>query len=86
MSSRRPFRQISGPSLPKNDLSGTEITVEDSPGNFTVEKSAKSVIIRVHDFTGRAMVTERPIPHPSNQGTGEEKDEGGEVSEKPSAA
>ena len=50
---------------------GTDLLLEDSPGNFTVEKSDKSVIIRVYDATGRAMLIEQPLPKADKQGGGE---------------
>lgn len=49
-----------GRSAITNQLMETKIIVEDSPGNFTVEKSDKKVIIRVYDAVGRPMVIEQP--------------------------
>jgi hypothetical protein len=46
-----------------NQYTGTDVIAEDSPGNFTVEKSPKKVIIRVYDHAGRPMPIERPIPN-----------------------
>lgn len=45
-----------------NPYTGADVVAEDSPGNFTIEKSPKKVIIRVYDAAGRPMVIERPIP------------------------
>jgi hypothetical protein len=59
-----------GRSAITNQLTGTEVIVEDSPGNFTVEKSDKKVIIRVYDAVGRVMVIERPSPQRDKQGRG----------------
>jgi len=45
-----------------NAVVGTRLMVEDSPGNFTVEKQRDKVIVRVYDLIGMALVTEYPIP------------------------
>lgn len=46
----------------QNPVTGTDILLEDSPGNFTVEKSAKKVVVRVYDVIGEPMTIEQPIP------------------------
>jgi hypothetical protein len=53
----------------KNRITGTDLRVEDSPGNFTVEKQADKVLIRVYDRFGRALVKTYPIgtKHPPAQ-------------------
>ena len=59
----RLLKYVSGPggqAAMTNQMTGTEIIVEDSPGNFTVEKSGENVIIRVYDASGRAMVLRQP--------------------------
>jgi hypothetical protein len=42
-------------------LNGADPKVEDSPGNFTIEKQADQVILRVYDLTGTEHVTTIPI-------------------------
>ncbi len=54
----------------RNPLTGADILLEDSPGNFTVEKSDKSVIVRVYDRIGRPMLIEQPIRDVNKQGRG----------------
>ena len=50
-------------SWPKRNLiAGTEILLEDSPGNITVERTDKKVLIRVYGSVGRPMLIEEPIP------------------------
>lgn len=44
-----------------NAVTGGELVVEDSPGNFTVEKNAEKVVVRVYDLLGRVLVAEHPI-------------------------
>jgi Uncharacterized protein conserved in bacteria (DUF2330) len=64
----------------QNAVMGTDILLEDSPGNFTVEKSDKKIIVRVYDMVGRPMLIEHPIPDAGKQGRGgqgAEKDEAG---------
>jgi len=46
---------------PVNGMTGGELTVEDSPGNFTIEKQADQVIVRVYDRSGTAIVKAYPI-------------------------
>jgi len=46
----------------KNWLAGVELQIEDSPGNFTVEKQSKNVIIRVYDHSGGVLVKKYVIP------------------------
>jgi hypothetical protein len=55
--------------LTKNLITGAELKVEDSPGNFTVEKQADKVLIRVYDRFGSAFVKTYPIgtKHPPAQ-------------------
>ncbi len=52
-------------------MTGGDILLEDSPGNFTVEKSDKSVIIRVYDYVGRPMlIDEQSFRDADKQGRG----------------
>jgi len=51
---------VSVPRPPQNRVMGDEILVEDTPGNFTVEKEAGKVTIRVYDHIGRPIVLEFP--------------------------
>ena len=54
------------PHIPKDEspmtnvLTGAELQVEDSPGNFTVEKQADKVIVRTYDRIGGAFLTTYP--------------------------
>ena len=67
----RLLKYVSGPGRQPamtNQLTGTELIVEDSPGNFTVEKSPEKVIIRVYDASGRAMVVQQPKTVRNKQG------------------
>jgi hypothetical protein len=45
----------------RNVITGAELKVEDSPGNFTVEKQANQVIIREYDRIGDAVHFVFPI-------------------------
>jgi hypothetical protein len=45
-----------------NPFTGLPVTLEDSPGNLTVEKRDGKVMIRVFDRVGRALTIERPMP------------------------
>ena len=46
-------------------ITGTELKVEDSPGNFTVEKQRGKVVIRVYDRIGMVLMAECPVPDPT---------------------
>jgi hypothetical protein len=48
--------------LLKNRLADTELKVEDSPGNFTVEKQRDKVLVRVYGPTGGFWCVERRLP------------------------
>ena len=45
-----------------NQITGGEIQVEDTPGNFTVEKAATNIAIRIYDQTGRPLIWNFPAP------------------------
>jgi hypothetical protein len=45
----------------RETITGTELAVEDSPGNFTVEKRHNKVLIRVYDRYGGVLLAEYPI-------------------------
>jgi hypothetical protein len=47
----------------KNEIAGGEVVVEDSPGNFTVEKLDDKVVIRVYDRLGMPWVVDYTIPY-----------------------
>jgi hypothetical protein len=47
---------------PRKTITGTEPKVEDSPGNFTVEKRDDKIVIRVYDRVGMVRRAEYPIP------------------------
>jgi hypothetical protein len=49
-----------------NPVVGGELKVEDSPGNFTIEKRANQVVIRVYDRFGTAVVETLPIESAGN--------------------
>jgi hypothetical protein len=51
---------------PRNILTGAEVKVEDSPGNFTVEKQADKVLVRVYSRFGGASVTALPVQATGN--------------------
>ena len=52
----------------RNEVTGSELKLEDSPGNFTVEKQAKQVVIRVYDRFGTAVAKAIPIATASKPG------------------
>ncbi len=52
---------IKNETLIRNGIAGGELKVEDSPGNFTVEKQADKVIVRVYDRFGTPVVKTFPI-------------------------
>jgi hypothetical protein len=54
----------------RNPITGADVLLEDSPGNLTVEKSDKGVIVRVYDHIGRPMLIEQPIRNADKQGKG----------------
>ena len=41
--------------MSSNRLTGGTLQVEDSPGNFTIQKNEDHVIVRIYDATGRAV-------------------------------
>lgn len=43
---------------PRNRTTGSELKVEDSPGNFTVEKTSSQILVRVYDPIGRPFVSD----------------------------
>jgi hypothetical protein len=51
-----------------NTITGAELKVEDSPGNFTIEKQANQVIVRAYDRFGMAIVTRFPLEVTGNPG------------------
>ncbi len=53
---------------PMNMTAGGELKIEDSPGNFTIEKQANQVIIRAYDRIGEAVVKTFPIGTTGNPG------------------
>jgi hypothetical protein len=57
---------IKNETLIRNGIAGGELKVEDSPGNFTVEKQANQVIVRVYDRIGTALVKAFPIEATGN--------------------
>ena len=53
-------------SLPKLEtIGGAKLKIEDSPGNFTVEKRSDKVLVRVYDHSGSVLLIERPVPDSS---------------------
>ena len=46
---------------PINGITGGDLKVEDSPGNFTIEKQANQVIVRVYNPFGTAVVKTLPF-------------------------
>ncbi len=53
--------------IPRETITGTELMVEDSPGNFTVEKRPDKIVIRVYDGVGAVLRVEcPPINRPGN--------------------
>ena len=51
-----------------NPITGADLEVDDSPGNFTVEKKPGEVVLRVYHYTGSAFVKSFPAPaanHPN---------------------
>jgi hypothetical protein len=51
-----------GPELKmRNVITGTPVVVEDSPGNFTVEKQSNKVVVRVYDTIGLPIVVEQTL-------------------------
>jgi hypothetical protein len=63
---KKPNAWTDGPT--KNPLTGGEVQVEDSPGNFTVEKQAGRVVLRAYDQTGAAAIKVLPLEPPGKQG------------------
>ncbi|MFZ1933728.1 MAG: DUF2330 domain-containing protein [Thermoguttaceae bacterium] len=59
----------------QNPVTGADVLLEDSPGNFTVEKSDKGVIVRIYDHIGRPILIEEPIPEAGKQGRGGQGEE-----------
>lgn len=54
---------------PGKTITGTELKVEDSPGNFTVEKRDDKIVIRVYDRVGMVRRAEYPMPDQSGKST-----------------
>jgi hypothetical protein len=52
----------------RNVVTGSELKVEDSPGNFTVEKKPREVRVRVYNRFGMAFVKAYPIGAEHNVG------------------
>ena len=44
----------------RNNITGSELKVEDSPGNFTVERDQDHLVIRVYDQSGMALINRFP--------------------------
>jgi len=63
----RSLHDIKNETIIRNGITGGELKVEDSPGNFTIEKQTNpaiipnQVIVRVFDRTGMAVVKTFPI-------------------------
>lgn len=51
--------------LAGNRLTGGPLLIEDSPGNFTIQRQGNHIVVRVYDATGRA-VTEKIYFTPQN--------------------
>lgn len=45
-----------------NQVAGGLLGIEDSPGNFTVEKDGRRLVVRIYDYWGRPEVLEYPSP------------------------
>ncbi len=56
----REVREATPRSRARNEITGADLEVEDSPGNFTVEVQPAKVIIRTYDRTGRPLISEFP--------------------------
>jgi|GEM_PF-3209121 len=54
----REVREATPRSRARNEITGADLEVEDSPGNFTVEVQPAKVIIRAYDREGRPMIFE----------------------------
>jgi hypothetical protein len=52
---------------PRKTITGTELKVEDSPGNFTIEKRDDKIVIRVYDRVGMVRRAEYPISDQSGK-------------------
>ena len=50
----------------KNPLTGGELTMEDSPGNFTIEKKMDRVVLRMYTGDGSIAIRTVPIPATGN--------------------
>jgi hypothetical protein len=50
-------------------ITGDELRIEDSPGNFTVEKDPTNVAVRIYDRAGRPMIHNFPVlvPKPASR-------------------
>ena len=44
-----------------NKLTGDMLRVEDSPGNFTVDKDTTNIVVRIYDRTGRPLICNFPV-------------------------
>jgi hypothetical protein len=56
---------------PQNTIAGTDLKVEDCPGNFTVESHGKKVLIRIYDRYGRALLIEETVPDRAEKRAGQ---------------
>ena len=52
---------------------GTELSVGDEPGNFTVEKRDGYVVVRVYDQDGRVFIHKLPCPVEHDAGKSSDK-------------
>lgn len=48
-----------------NVITGDELKVEDTPGNFTVERGVTNIAIRIYDRSGRPLIYSFPASEPS---------------------
>jgi hypothetical protein len=55
------FLRTKGGEWGRNVVTGSELEVADSPGNFTVERKGEQVLVRVYDRIGRAVVETFPV-------------------------
>ena len=38
-----------------------DLRIEDTPGNFTVEKGATNIVVRIYDVSGRPLIWNVPV-------------------------
>jgi hypothetical protein len=62
-----------GSDYAENALTRNRLQIEDSPGNFTVVKRDKKIVIRVYDSDGRVLLIERTIPGQPDKRAGESR-------------